>query len=362
MTGTGIISTPIVMETSQPEQPVFENNYFGYPYDNIALNMPELTGVEGANYYMKPDATTIYINNSETLANLDYTSEYTIFCEVYLNEYWITGDVTPQQQKDFGIATIANKGAWYNYGSPAANIGGWWLGFNEDTLMFIAGYDDDPSNINDTRRIITSPQGLTSIGQWLKVAVVINGTSVTLNVDGTESSGISLRSMNVESSVPICLGTALNSDGGSHGGVNSLHGRLRNFRFYNRALTACELNKIGEYLDGTNNDNGTCYFNDPSQDIRSNLLLEMKLTDPDTVQNVVVGVGNPWGPPPLGSATDAYDGSLPVTNVDNVDSDTLGSYQVIYTSVDLSGNIGRTVLDVSVGDLIAPVITLLGEP
>ena len=62
------------------------------------------------------------------------------------------------------------------------------------------------------------------------------------------------------------------------------------------------------------------------------------------------------------TALDDCDGSLSVTvGGDTVDANTLGTYNIIYTATDSSGNIGTNSRTVIVADTIAPVVTLIGS-
>ena len=62
------------------------------------------------------------------------------------------------------------------------------------------------------------------------------------------------------------------------------------------------------------------------------------------------------------TATDVPDGSVPVTTVGSVDSDTAGTYILSYSATDSDGNVSRTLTrSVTVADTTAPTITLVGE-
>ena len=62
------------------------------------------------------------------------------------------------------------------------------------------------------------------------------------------------------------------------------------------------------------------------------------------------------------TATDVPDGSVPVTTVGSVDSDTAGTYILSYSATDSDGNVSRTLTrSVTVADTTAPTITLIGE-
>jgi len=62
------------------------------------------------------------------------------------------------------------------------------------------------------------------------------------------------------------------------------------------------------------------------------------------------------------TATDVTDGSVTVTTVGSVDSDTAGTYILSYSATDSDGNVSRTLTrSVTVADTTAPTITLLGE-
>ncbi len=62
------------------------------------------------------------------------------------------------------------------------------------------------------------------------------------------------------------------------------------------------------------------------------------------------------------TATDVPDGSVTVTTVGSVDSDTAGTYILSYSATDSDGNVSRTLTrSVTVADTTAPTITLLGE-
>ncbi len=63
------------------------------------------------------------------------------------------------------------------------------------------------------------------------------------------------------------------------------------------------------------------------------------------------------------TATDAVDGSLIVTTTGTVDTNTVGTYTLVYSATDLSGNTGTSSRDVIVNaapDTTAPIITILG--
>ena len=65
---------------------------------------------------------------------------------------------------------------------------------------------------------------------------------------------------------------------------------------------------------------------------------------------------------PGATATDVVDGSVTVTTVGSVDSDTAGTYILSYSATDSDGNVSRTLTrSVTVADTTAPTITLLGE-
>ncbi len=62
------------------------------------------------------------------------------------------------------------------------------------------------------------------------------------------------------------------------------------------------------------------------------------------------------------TATDVPDGSVTVTTVGSVDSDTAGTYILSYSATDSNGNVSRTLTrSVTVADTTAPTITLIGE-
>lgn len=65
---------------------------------------------------------------------------------------------------------------------------------------------------------------------------------------------------------------------------------------------------------------------------------------------------------PSVQAVDARDGAVPVTLVSNpVDTGTLGDYAVVFQATDSLGNVGQAVLQVTVADVEAPVLSLLGS-
>ena len=64
---------------------------------------------------------------------------------------------------------------------------------------------------------------------------------------------------------------------------------------------------------------------------------------------------------PGATANDAVDGDITPVAVSNVDTAIAGEYTVIYTATDTAGNETTATLTVTVADLTAPVITLLGD-
>jgi Cu/Ag efflux protein CusF len=60
------------------------------------------------------------------------------------------------------------------------------------------------------------------------------------------------------------------------------------------------------------------------------------------------------------TATDAVDGTTTVVTTGTVDTDTIGSYTLTYTSTDAAGNAGTATRTVNVVDSTAPVVTVTG--
>ena len=85
----------------------------------------------------------------------------------------------------------------------------------------------------------------------------------------------------------------------------------------------------------------------------------------DTEPPVITIIGdNPVTVEPGTVYTDAgatSDGSENVTVINNVNTNILGPYQVIYSATDASGNTGTAIRVVNVEDIVPPVITILGD-
>lgn len=65
--------------------------------------------------------------------------------------------------------------------------------------------------------------------------------------------------------------------------------------------------------------------------------------------------------PPAATVTDNYYTNLTASIVNNVNTNTLGTYTVVYSAVDGSGNNASKTITVNVVDRMSPVVTLLGE-
>ncbi len=71
-------------------------------------------------------------------------------------------------------------------------------------------------------------------------------------------------------------------------------------------------------------------------------------------------VGTTFNDPGVQSISDNYWNNLTSTTSSNLNKNVVGTYQVTYSSIDGSGNIGTAVRTVVVIDDIAPTIKLIG--
>ena len=133
---------------------------------------------------------------------------------------------------------------------------------------------------------------------------------------------------------------------------------------YDQNISAVITGNVNTSLPGTYTRTYTATDNSGNSESITRTIIVQNNIDPiitiSGLNPITLSVGIPYVDQGA-SAVDALGNTVPVTSTSNVNTDVIGSYQVIYNAVDSYGNTASSTRNVLVSDLDGPIISILGD-